>query len=139
MDTLNNILSDIGNFSLVVFGFSSTLFTVLYSFILMRRENLQEISEKIKLNDSDPFLSRKKSSSIRYISRMKTMNRNLIFVLFSSFGFYIISMILKYLCLTYTLKKYGVIVLITLVLGTSIFVVYVILKTVKDYLRATKI
>lgn len=139
MDTLNNILSDIGNFSLVVFGFSATLFTVLYSFILTRRENLLEINERIKLNDRDPILSRKKASAIKYIARMKSMNKNLIFVLFASFGFYIISMILKYSCLSYNVKNYGVLALVVLVLGTSFFVVYVIVKTVKDYIKSTKI
>jgi len=139
VDTLNNILGDIGNFSLVVFGFSATLFTVLYSFILTRRESLLEINERIKLNNGDPFLSKKKSGALNYILRVKVINRNLIFVLFSSFVFYIVSIVLKYLSLTYIEKKYWVIALTILVMGTSIFVIYIILKTVKDYLKTTKI
>ena len=34
LELYNNILGDIGNFVLVIFGFSVTLFTVLYSFII---------------------------------------------------------------------------------------------------------
>ena len=55
MDILNNLLSDIGNFSLVVFGFTATLFTVIYSFIINKRENLKEISDKIKNGQIDPI------------------------------------------------------------------------------------
>lgn len=44
---LDSILSDIGNFALVIFGFTATLFTVLYSFILGRREQLKEVSDRI--------------------------------------------------------------------------------------------
>lgn len=55
MSILNNILGDIGNFSLVIFGFTATLFTVIYSFTINKRENLKEISDKIKNGEANPY------------------------------------------------------------------------------------
>jgi hypothetical protein len=139
MEMLNNILSDIGNFSLVIFGFTATLFTVIYSFIINKRESLKEISDKIKNGEINPILSQRKSNALKYINTMKRINYHLIISLFSSLFLYIISIIFKYISFETCTKKYGVIIIGILSFGILIQILYILITTIKKYLKETKI
>jgi hypothetical protein len=139
MDILNNLLSDIGNFSLVIFGFTATLFTVIYSFIINKRENLKEISDKIKDGQIDPIMSQRKSNAVRYITSMKTINFQLIISLFSSLTLYIISLLFKYISIDNCIKNYAVVILGILMLLVLIQIIYILITTIKKYINETKI
>jgi hypothetical protein len=84
ISTINNYLSDLWNFHLVLIGISLSIFTLLYSFILNKRDELKTVSEQIKGGDKSPTLEQKERFAIKYISRLKKFNINCIYVFVSS-------------------------------------------------------
>ena len=106
MTNLKDILSDITNFSLVIFGFSATLFTVIYSFILNKREYLKELSDLIKNGNSDPLVSQRKTNTIQYITSMKKLNFQLIISLCLSLFIFLICIFSKYIKFTELTNRY---------------------------------
>ncbi|MDT0651553.1 hypothetical protein [Autumnicola edwardsiae] len=136
---LNNILSDAGNFSLVIFGFSATLFTVLYSFIIGRREQLKEISDRIKNGEKDILLTQRKTNAVTYINSLRNLNRHLIVSLFLSLGNYIATIISKYIQFDSEIKILLIIIFSTLGIGILIHIIFLLIKTVRKYRKSTKV
>lgn len=139
LELYNSLLGDIGNFVLVVFGFSVTLFTVLYSFILSKREQLKEYSDKIKYGSKDPLIFQRHSNAKKFIVRFKKFNNHLIATIFIDLSVYLACMIIKYLINNLQIKEISTIGIGIL---TSIIIVHVTIMltlTVKDYLKVTKI
>lgn len=139
IELLNNILGDIGNFVLVIFGFSVTLFTVLYSFILNKREQLKEYSDKIKDGNKDALIFQRHSGALVFISNLKKFNRHLIVTIFIDLVVYLSCMFSKYFLFDENVKE-----TITFMLGISaiIIVCYVsvmLVWTIRDYIKITKI
>jgi hypothetical protein len=139
LELYNSILADIGNFVLVVFGFSVTLFTVLYSFIIAKREQLKEYSDKIKNGNQDPLVHQRHSNAKKFIERLKKFNFHLITTIFIDLIIYLICLVIKYFIDNLRIKEIS-----TLIIGISailiVFYVAIMLTlTVKDYLRITKI
>jgi hypothetical protein len=66
------------NFHLVLIGISLSVFTLLYSFILNKRDELKMISEQIKSGDKSPLILQKEKFAIKYILRLKKFNTNCI-------------------------------------------------------------
>lgn len=139
IDIINNILSDIGNFVLVIFGFTVTLFTVLYSFILGKREQLKEYSERIKKGEIDPLLHQRESFAKNIIVRLKGLNNHLICIISVSFLMYLFSIVIKYLVEESYLKKDLLIALGIISLLLVLYVAIMLFLTIKDYVKNTKI
>ena len=139
IDIINSALSDVGNFVLVVFGFTITLFTVLYSFILNKRELLNEISDRLKSGEQDPLLYQRSSSSKRIIDRLKRLNSHLIVIIAITFITYFLCMLSKYfiddLCFKIVLIKIVGIITFFIISYVSIM----LFLTIKDYIKNTKI
>lgn len=139
IELYNSVLSDIGNLVLVIFGFSVTLFTVLYSFIIAKREQLIEYSDKIKNGNKDLLILQRQSNAIKFIEKFRTFNRHLIITVFVDLFIYIACMIFKYLVSDLCIKEKA-----TWILGiiASLIIGYVsimLIITIKDYLKITKI
>lgn len=148
MECLINILSDITNFALVIFGFCATLYTVIYSFILNKRELLVEISELIKLGEKVPLHTLKEVSYRNYILKMKKFNSYIILCLWSSLTIYVLSLIVKYfkfyelnLPLNDKIILNGYLVYILLIITLILFISIVILirKSIVTYNRTTQV
>ncbi|MET3035914.1 hypothetical protein ABXT08_07430 [Chryseobacterium sp. NRRL B-14859] len=148
MECLENILADITNFTLVIFGFCATLYTVIYSFVLNKRESLNEISELLKLGEKVPLHTLKETSYKNYILRMKKFNFYIIICLWFSLVMYVLALIVKYFKLyEYTLhidnkdilKGYLVYILLAFTLILFISIVLLIRKSINIYNKATKI
>jgi hypothetical protein len=82
---INSLLNDVWNFQLVIFGLSVTLFTLLYSFIIVKREELKNISNQIKSNQSQPSTFQKESFAKNYIIKLKKINQKLLILIVVSF------------------------------------------------------
>ncbi|TVZ22802.1 hypothetical protein JM84_1714 [Dokdonia sp. Hel_I_63] len=139
MEIINDILSDIANISLVVFGFTATLFTVLYSFIINKRENLKEFNDRIKGGEVNPILGQRKSNAIKYISNLRQTNLHLICSIFFSLLIYTSSIIVKYLSDELSFKFYASIIIFVLAIILIIHIVYLLIKTIKNYLNEIQI
>ena len=73
-----NILNDITNFFLVILGIAITLFTVIYSFIVNKKEELIKLNEDINLGKSSPYIEQKKHFNLVYIKKYIFWNYHLI-------------------------------------------------------------
>jgi len=83
---INNCLSDLWSFHLILIGISLSIFTLLYSFILNKRGELKTISEQIKNSGKNPTIEQKERFAISYIRRLKKFNTNCLFIfIFSTF------------------------------------------------------
>lgn len=69
---------------LTFIGILLSILTLLYSFILSKRDELKIINEKIKLGDKDPLILQRKGFSILYIKRLKGLNKDCFILLISS-------------------------------------------------------
>lgn len=139
IELYNSLLGDIGNFVLVVFGFSVTLFTVLYSFILSKREQLKEFSDKIKNGSQDPLIHQRHSNAKKFIERFKRFNNHLIVTIFVDLIVYTSCMFIKYFISNIEVKETSTLLMGIFAIFIIIYVAVMLTLTVKDYLRITKI
>lgn len=139
LNLMNSLLSDIGNFVLVIFGFTVTLFTVLYSFILSKREQLKEYSDRIKNGDKDPVLYQRSAFAKSIINRLKRLNSHLIGIISISFISYFLSLIIKYSIDNTHTKEYFVIGIGFITFLLVVYVAGMLFVTIKDYIKNTQI
>lgn len=135
----NSILSDLSNFSLVFFGFSISLFTLLYSFIATRRDALKEYNDRVKQGMNDPVLHQRISNAVIFIKKMRTVSLNFIVTIVLEISSYLICIISKYVIYDINIKK--IIVYIAGSLAAIIFIYLGILLScvIKDFTKNTKI
>ncbi|WP_018620156.1 hypothetical protein [Spirosoma luteum] len=101
---ISDVLSDVVNFHLTMFGIAMSIFTVLYAFILSRKDSLREISDIIKSDKVSPTLMRRSSLFVVQTRKWNQLNNHLRNIVVSSFFLYCTGMILKYQKLTECVK-----------------------------------
>lgn len=86
IDLINDILSDLWNYDLVLIGILLSLFVLLYSFITAKRDELREISFEIKREGTinNPTLKQREHNAKTYIDNMQKLNKHCIWLLLIS-------------------------------------------------------
>jgi hypothetical protein len=122
-----------------VFGFSVTLFTVLYSFILNKREQLVEYSDRIKKGEPDPLIYQRHTNATKFIKNFKKFNLHLIIAIIIDLIVYLFCMGTKYLITDedFKLKTTYLIGLVTI--GIVVYVSVMLIVTINNYVKITKI
>lgn len=138
LSDFHNIISDVTNFNLAVFGISITVFTVLYAFILNRRDLIGEMNLAIKSGQASPSLIQKTSFFIKHIETWTRLNRHIIFTSVLSITLFSIGIFSKYLG-SDEYKKNVAIILIVLSLILLLYVVILILLIFKNYNKAVSL
>lgn len=82
---LQNILGELTNVNLVILGISVTIFTVVYSFLLNKKNELHNITNKINQNTLNPFDNQQKYFALNYIKQFSKINRKLLHLIIASF------------------------------------------------------
>lgn len=138
---INNCLSDLWNFHLVLIGISLSVFTLLYSFILNKRDELRNIAEQIKCNGINPSLEQKEKFAITYIRRLKKLNLNCLCIFVVSTFLCICSWItLRLVSNTYFLtKKCATITIVALTVILCVYIAVQFAKIYKHYVQETKV
>lgn len=137
---INEILSDICNFQLVVFGIAFSLFTLLYSFIMSKREQLIIYSDSLKKGDTSPDLPQKIKFSIDYINRLKRTNKYLIVLIIFSFTTYVFSWLsLRFIDCNY-LKNKSFYILASISILTILYIILLICYVLfREYRKSSKL
>lgn len=130
---MNDILNDICNFQLVIFGISVTIFTVLYSFIIAKRDDIKIVNEQIKLGNDSPTIKQKIAFSISYINQWRKVNFHVKIIIVTSFIIYIISLITKNICVDTTLKNWLLLILVGFSGVVFLYISYLLFVIFKDY------
>ena len=141
IEDINFITTDISNFLLILMGIALSLFTLLYSFILSKKDQLLELSFIIKQGNKDPLLIQKQNNAIRYIKKLKIYNDKLVLLILLTFIFSLISWLLAKFSHFYDLK-YLVIIFYVITFFTIlllIFFIYIIYLLFKSYVQDTKV
>ena len=135
------MLSDLWNFHLVLVGISLSIFTLLYSFILNKRDELKTISEQIKNGDKSPILVQKERFAIRYISRLKKFNTNCLFIFIFSTLFCCWSWVTLRIIndCQIMLKQWSMILIGVLTIILCLYVAFQFVKIYKHYNSETKV
>ncbi len=142
-----DILSDIANFSLVIFGFCLALYTLIYSFIVTKKDALKEIANSIKEGNPIVLHSQKQKNHKNYITNMKIFNKRIIVCLWASLLVYIMSIIVKYFNLydyhltIFSIQICNYLFYLTLLFMIILFLIMILLtiKTIKQYKTDTKL
>ena len=138
-ENFTNILNDFLNLFLVLFGIAITLFTVIYSFIINKKEELYKILENINKGKSSPLIEQKRYFTILQLKRYKSINKHLIIITFLSIILYVITFISNRILLIKNSKPcfFYIISICTAILFAYIFVI--IIKVILHYKKNTKI
>lgn len=137
-ETIISLISDISNFNLGIFGISITVFTVLYAFILSRKDSLRDLNDIIKLGNDSPFLVQRVSFFATHSKKWKKLNNHLRNIIATSIIFFFAGMLLKYLPLTHITKTIAISIII-LTLFLSIYIIIVLILVFKNYSKTTSI
>lgn len=135
-----DLYTNMYNINLGLFGISVTVFTVIYSFIISRRNDVIVFQNQQKQGDNSPSLKQKISFSKSNIVKLKKINKSAIGIMLLSlmlfFTFFIFS-ILNLGADSYSLEMRNVTLLVLLieflVLGVLLF------RILKYYGASTKI
>ncbi len=134
---INDLFNDLWNFHLVLFGIALSIFTLLYSFILSKRDEIRNIAEQVKSGDKNPLLSQKENFAIKYIKRLKSINDKIVVIVILSLIFFIISWVLQRIVFDYyfCIKLYSLYVVSFITICLLIYLIYmfsIIYKYYKD-------
>jgi hypothetical protein len=91
MDKTNiqTILSELTNVNLVILGISITIFTVIYSFLVNKRGDLNNITSRINNSKSNPFDNQQRYFALNYIKQFTSVNKKLLHLIILSFVLFI--------------------------------------------------
>lgn len=135
----SNILTDITNFFLVVLGISVTLFTVIYSFIVNKRDEVIKINDELIKGNSNPYLQQKKSFNILYIKNFKRWNKHLIGVALMSLLSFLLSFWVNRFMASCKSQLICFKILIILFLLVLIYLFFMIIFMYVDFNKRTKL
>lgn len=136
---MDSIIKDICNFQLSIFGISITLFTVLYSFILNKRDELRSYNEQIKTGTANPIITQKYNFAKSYIKKVKEVNRHLKRLVIISLLCYLIScFIINFPIIPLLIYILKILVLIVAG-GTMIYICIILFVIFRQYTEDTKI
>jgi hypothetical protein len=132
---LQNILGELTNVNLVILGISITIFTVIYSFLVNKRNDLNKITSRINNSKSNPFDNQQKYFALNYIKQFTSINKKLLQLIIFSFALFLSLFVFNRFLLD-TFQKIKELVFY-LFCGLTIFVlfyfVYVFFDLIKKY------
>lgn len=136
---IDTILSDITNLQLVIFGVVVTIFTVLYSFIINKRDELRAYSELISNGKANAADYKKSKFGTLYITKLKKINFHLINLILFSVIVYCLSYLTKNFISNTDLKPILFSLSSVASLIVIIYVALILFKVIRYYNKSTKI
>ena len=141
IEQLNEILNDLWNFHLVLFGVALSIFTLLYSFILSKRDELKSISEQVKIGDKSPMLAQRESFAKKYIIRLKSANNHAALTILVTFILFLFSWFTQRLIsdCNVQFKRISFYTISTLTILIIFYSIFIFIKIYNHYKSETKI
>lgn len=131
------IINQVSNLQLAILGIAITVFTVIYSFIINKREELKNISTLIKDGNASPIEVQKSNFLAIHIRNFKNTNSSLIKIISVSFILFIYAWISSNFKIYINQKTLYVILVIVAI--EFIFISIVFIKIILKYKNETKI
>lgn len=138
-DLIQNCLYDLWTLYLTSIGVLLSILTLLYSFILGKKDELKVISEQIKLNGSGPIINQKKNFATSYIRRLVNINRHCFVLLIVATFIDVSCWIGARLPFNESIKFWLLMVVLGMTIMVCVYVIYIGYKLIKQYVSDTKI
>lgn len=140
-ELIQDCFSDLWTLYLTLIGILLSILTLLYSFIIGKKDELKLVVEQIKLDGATPLVNQRKNFAISYIRRLSGINKKCFLLL-------LISIIMDVLCWvgmrlsfifdnTILLWLLVITIIFTILIGG--YTVYLGYKLIKQYISDTKI
>ena len=120
--------------AIAIFGIAFTLFTLFFSFIFTKREELRNISTIIKSGNATIEIKQREKFAIKHIQRLKLINRHILILLCFSFVLSVGIFLCKNLYSAIIDK-----ICVILTIGLTIYLVVLFCFIVVYYKKSTKI
>jgi uncharacterized membrane protein YoaK (UPF0700 family) len=120
--------------SIAIFGITFTLFTLFFSFIFSKREELRTISDVMKEGKGTLETKKKEKSAVKHIQKLKSLNNHILILL--SFSFFV--SVGVFLCRKSTsliIEEICIVLTICLILYLIVLLCFIIIY----YRKSTKI
>lgn len=138
INTCATLLNDAWTVYLTFCGILVSIITLLYSFIMGKRNELYIYAEQSKLGSKDPLIKKRQMSSSKYIKQMKSIIKWCVIMLVMSFS----SCFISWLCIRFLTKELYLEVLLIIVVLTLLIIagtLGLIRRLIRQYNVDTKI
>ena len=138
---MQDCFSDLWTLYLTLIGILLSILTLLYSFIIGKKDELKLIVEQIKLDGITPLLNQKKNFAISYIRRLSDINKKCFVLLLISITKDVLSWIGMRLSFIFnnTILSWLLVVIIIFTILIGGYTVNLGFKLIKQYMSDTKI
>ena len=138
INTCATLLNDAWTVYLTFCGILVSIITLLYSFIMGKRNELYIYAEQSKLGSKDPLIKKRQMSASKYIKQMKSIIKWCVIMLVMSFS----SCFISWLCFRFLTKELYLEVLLIIVVLTLLIIagtLGLIRRLIRQYNVDTKI
>ena len=138
INTYATLLNDAWTVYLTFCGILVSIITLLYSFIMGKRNELYIYAEQSKLGSKDPLIKKRQMSASKYIKQMKSIIKWCVIMLVMSFS----SCFISWLCIRFLTKELYLEVLLIIVVLTLLIIagtLGLIRRLIRQYNVDTKI
>lgn len=135
---ISDCFSDLWTLHLTFIGILLSLLTLLYSFILSKKDELKLVTEQIKLGDKSPLVIQKKNFAIAYIKRLVNINCQCFYILLCSIFLALCSWIgMRFLnkCISF----WVLVIIAALTIIVIGYIIYLAIRILKQYKKDTMI
>lgn len=139
MTNINNFEVNFYNIQLAFFGISITVFTVLFAFILSKRDEIKLMNFQIEKGDNSPSLKQRRTFVLTNLKNLKSVNFYTLKIVISTFAFFVFSFIISNFNFNEILNEYLLLVLYGVISIEIILFAFLIYKIIRYYLKSTKI
>jgi hypothetical protein len=136
-EEITNIINQISNIQLAILGITITVFTVLYAFIMTKKDELKILSNQIKIGDKSPLVLQKANFVARNISKLKNINDKVVYVILFSFVFFSYTSVVSLFKIFINNKNF--IFIITALIIEFLVLTLLLVKIFLNYKKETKI
>ncbi|BDD03738.1 hypothetical protein HNQ88_004034 [Aureibacter tunicatorum] len=139
IENSSTIISDVWGFNITFLGISLTIFTVIYSFIVNKLDELNLNAEEIKKGNNSPIVEIKQNLLENNILSLRRMNRHFIVIILITFVLSIVSFLSKYLYLFSDYYEQRVVVFLLIsTFFSSLYIFYMLMKLIFRYSKLMK-
>ena len=139
MTNINNFEVNFYNIQLAFFGISITVFTVLFAFILSKRDEIKMMNFQIEKGDNSPNLKQRRTFVLTNLKNLKSVNFYTLKIVISTFAFFVFSFLISNFNFNKILNEYLLLLLYGIISIEIILFAFLIYKIIRYYLKSTKI
>lgn len=140
-ELMQDCFSDLWTLYLTLIGILLSILTLLYSFIIGKKDELKLIAELIKLDGITPLVNQRKNFAISYIRRLSGINKKCFVLLLISITMDVLCWVGMRLSFFFdnTILFWLLVITILFTILIGGYTVYLGYKLIKQYISDTKI